>query len=166
MSLYSISNEMRKIYEELYNGNGFDEETGEIKEEVLNALTIKKEELELKSIDYGYVIKSFQDEIELYDKEIKRLNERKKQLKKLEEKMKELVKNAMIEFNILQIKGKTLNLSIRKSEAVEIIDESLLEERFVKTKIEPNKTAIKEALKEGEFVYGANLVEKKSLQIR
>lgn len=168
ISMYEITQKVKNIYEELENGIGIDEETGEIKPEIMQALQISKNELETKAVDYCYVIKAIDDDIECYDKEIKRLTERKKQFTNIQNRLKEVVKNAMIEFDIPEIKGKTLKINFRKSESVEVLDLSALEERFKRTKItiEPDKTAIKEAIKNGEVVEGAILVEKSNLQIK
>ena len=167
-SLYDISNELREVYYKLENGEGLDLETGEISEDVANALVMSQQNLQTKAIDIGYVIKSFDDQIDLYEREIKRLTEIKNQMKKRKEWLKSNLTNAMEEFGIFEIKGKTLKLSFRKSESVEIDDIDLLDERFKTTKVEinPDKTAIKDAIKKGEQVLGARLVENKNLQIR
>ena len=62
-SIYNISSDLKKIYEDLDNGNGIDLETGEIKPEIMKQLSISRNELEVKAVDYGYVIKAFDDEI-------------------------------------------------------------------------------------------------------
>lgn len=167
-SLYDISTEVRNIYEELESGIGIDEETGEILPEILERLKISKENLNNKAVDYGYVIKSFEDEISLYDKEIKRLTERKKQMQNIQQRIKDNIKFAMLEFGIEEVKGKTIKLSFRNSESVEIEDANMLDEKYKRTKIiiEPDKIAIKEAIKNGEEVKGAKLVNNKSLQIK
>ena len=74
----------------------------------------------------------------------------------------------MEEFGINKIKSETLQLSFRKSESVEVFDESLVDEKFkkVKTEISLDKTAIKNAIKNGEDVQGAKIVEKNNLQIK
>ena len=165
-SLYEISNELREVYNKLENGEGVDLETGELSDELINALEVSQANLQQKGIDIGYVIKSFDDEIELYDKEIKRLTERKKALQNAQDRVKTSLKNAMEEFNIVEIKGQTLKISFRKSESVEIDNVDLLDERFKRVKVEPDKTAIKQAIKQGEQVEGARLVENNNLQIR
>ena len=83
-SLYEISTEVRNIYEELQSGIGVDEETGEILPEIQERLKFSKDNLTNKAVDYGYVIKSFEDEIDVYDREIKRLTERKKQMQNIQ----------------------------------------------------------------------------------
>ena len=167
-SLYEISTQMQNIYDELECGIGIDEETGEIKPEIIQALTITKNELQEKAIDYGYVIKNFENEIDIYDREIKRLTERKKQMQNIKDRIKSILTNAMIEFGIVKLQGKTLSLSFRESESVEVTDERMLEERFVKTEIKTSadKIAIKNAIKNGEDVQGAMLVKKQNLQIK
>ena len=167
-SIYNISNDLKKIYEDLDNGNGIDLETGEIKPEIMQQLSISRNELETKAVDYGYVIKAFDDEIDIIDREIERLEERKAYVKKNKERMKTIVSSAMEEFGINKIKSETLQLSFRKSESVDIFDESLIDDKFkkVKTEISLDKTAIKNAIKNGEDVQGAKIVEKNNLQIK
>ena len=167
-SIYNISNDLKKIYEDLDNGNGIDLETGEIKPEIMQQLSISRNELETKAVDYGYVIKAFDDEIDIIEREIERLEERKAYVKKNKERMKTIVGSAMEEFGINKIKSETLQLSFRKSESVEVFDESLVDEKFkkVKTEISLDKTAIKNAIKNGEDVQGAKIVEKNNLQIK
>ena len=165
-SLYEISNELREVYNKLENGEGVDLETGELSDELVNALEVSQANLQQKGIDIGYVIKSFDDEIDLYDKEIKRLTERKKSLQNAQDRVKTSLKNAMEEFNIVEIKGQTLKISFRKSESVEIDNVDELDERFKRVKVEADKTAIKQAIKQGEQVIGARLVENNNLQIR
>ena len=165
-SLYEISNELREVYNKLENGEGIDQETGELNQELVNALEVSQANLQQKGIDIGYVIKSFDDEIELYDKEIKRLTERKKALQNAQERVKNNLKNAMEEFNIIEIKGQTLKITFRKSESVEIDDIEALDDKFKRVKVEADKTAIKQAIKQGEQVEGARLVENNNLQIR
>ena len=135
-SIYNISNDLKKIYEQLDDGSGIDLETGEIKPEIMNQLTITQNELQTKAIDYGFVIKAFDDEIDVIDKEIERLEERKAYVKRNKDRMKSIVSSAMEEFGITKIKSETLQLSFRKSESVEIVDERLVDEKFKKVKTE------------------------------
>lgn len=167
-NIYNISNDLKKIYEDLDNGNGIDLETGEIKPEIMQQLSISRNELETKAVDYGYVIKAFDDEIDAIDREIERLEQRKAFVKRNKDRMKSIVSNAMEEFGITKIKSETLQLSFRKSESVDVFDESLIDEKFIKTKTETSidKTAIKNAIKNGEDVQGVRLLEKNNLQIK
>ena len=160
-SLYELTTELKGIYEQIENGEEFTEE-------MEKELVLTEQNLKTKAIDYGYVIKSLDDEMELFDKEIKRLTERKKQLAKTQELLKDRLSFAMHEFGIEEMKGKTIKLSFRKSESVDIYNFNALPEEFKRTKVtvEPDKVAIKEALKNGEEVEGATLFVKDNLQIK
>lgn len=160
-SLYELTTELKNIYEQIENGEEFTEE-------MEKALVLTEQNLQAKAIDYGYVIKSLDDEMELFDKEIKRLTERKKQLAKTQELLKDRLTEAMQEFGITEMKGKTIKLSFRKSESVDVYNVDALPDEFKRTKvsIEPDKVAIKEALKNGEEVEGATLFIKDNLQIK
>jgi len=170
-SLYDISKELRNVYNQLESGEGIDE-NGEISQEMQNALLISEQNLQLKGVDYGYVIKSFGNEIDLYDKEIKRLTEEKKRLQKIQDNLINRISTAMHEFGIIEIDGTTIGkpikLSFRKSESVEITDIKMIPDEYKRVKItsEPDKVFIKQALKDGKIVEGARLVEKDNLQIK
>ena len=59
-------------------------------------------------------------------------------------------------------------VSFRRSETVEIADVALIPQELlrVKTTVEPNKTAIKALLKDGQAVIGCCLVENQNVQIK
>jgi len=59
-----------------------------------------------------------------------------------------------------------VDIKFRKSEAVSILDMAKLAENFLRVKTEADLTAIKDALKKGEAVEGAELVEKQNIQIK
>lgn len=165
-SIYNITSDLKQIYEKLESGECIDQETGEIEPEIINQLSITKEELQQKSIDYAYVIKSLDDNLDAYDKEIKRLQEQKKRIENAKQRMIEIVSNAMLDFGIVEVKGDTLKLNFRTSETVEVFDELLLDDKYKRVKVEPDKVAIRKALKNGEEVQGARLLENKNLQIK
>ena len=66
-----------------------------------------------------------------------------------------------------KIRGQLYTLSIRKSEAVQVSDLSVLPEKYVtiRTESTPNKTAIKAAIKAGIEVPGASIVHNFSLNV-
>jgi predicted RNase H-like nuclease (RuvC/YqgF family) len=161
MNLYELTSELKSFYEKIENGE-------ELTEEMENALVLTEQNLQTKAIDYGYVIKSLDAEMEMFDNEIKRLQERRKQLAKTQDMLKDRLTGAMQEFGITEMKGRTIKLSFRKSESVDVYNVDALPEEFKRTKItiEPDKVAIKEALKNGEVVEGATLLIKDNLQIK
>ena len=67
-----------------------------------------------------------------------------------------------------KVEGKLFKISFRKSKIVRIIDETKIPKEFIKVKTTEtvSKTDLGKALKNGEFIEGAELVESRSLQIK
>ena len=57
-------------------------------------------------------------------------------------------------------------LSVRTASKTVITDEMLIPPQYLRTKIEPDTAAIKEAIKAGETVPGAMLVDSVSLTVK
>lgn len=75
----------------------------------------------------------------------------------------------MIANNIKAIETPVGKLSVvNNAESVEIYDETLIDKKFIKTKVEEtiSKTDIKNAIKKGEEVQGARLVRNTRLAIK
>jgi len=74
----------------------------------------------------------------------------------------------MLVSNIEKIESPLFKLSIRKSEAVEVDIVEALPGAFINVKnvVTADKVAIKEAIKRGEYVTGARLIENFNLQIK
>ena len=145
------------------------ESGGEVTPEQEEALAINQANLEQKSRGYGYVIKQLDSDISVIDAEIDRLKKLKESRNKTIDRLKETVLKAMELYEIDKIETPTLKISIRNSESVEVtVETDLLNEEYVTTKVTktPNKTAIKEALKEGKQVFGAELKQNKNLQLK
>lgn len=86
------------------------------------------------------------------------LAERKSRLEGRADRLRDMVKHAMQELGITKLDAPDMTISLRASApGVEIIDMSQLPERFVRVKVEPDRAAIREALKDGDLVPGACL---------
>ena len=159
-SLYNITAEAMDLASAL--------EEGEITPELENSLIINQTELQDKAINYAYVIRTVEIDVDAIDEELKRLQAIKKAKNNVIDRMKESVVNAMGIYGIEKISTPTLNLSLRKSESIEIVNESQLPDIYKTEKItySPDKTRIKNAIKEGIEVEGAVLVTKHNLQIK
>jgi len=158
-TLYQIGEEQKELLAEIENNEG------EITDSLAVKMNLLAENIEEKAIAYGFVIKQFEGEESLIDAEIKRLQELKKAKAKTKDYLKERISAALIEFGIEKVETPLLKLSFRKSEAVEVFDESLLESLFFNYKPTIDKAAIKSALKVGE-VPGARMVSKDNLQVK
>jgi seryl-tRNA synthetase len=143
-------------------------ETEELTPELEQALIINQDQLQAKANNYAKVIVNIQSDADAIDGEIKRLKAMKESKERAITRLKEAVKNAMLVSSIEKIESPLFKLSIRKSEAVEVDMLEGLPSEFVNIKnvVTPDKIAIKEAIKRGEFVLGARLVDNFNLQIK
>ena len=142
-----------------------DEETGEIEPATLESVQIASEE---KIIATAMYIRRL-DALNKATKEtIQDLQERVSADSKRIEALKWLMTKAMDSLQYTEVKSPEVTLRFRKSSSVEITDSESLPKQFLRTKtvVEPDKTAIKNALKVGEKIQGAQLVESRNLQIK
>lgn len=159
-TLFNISQEAINLASKL--------EEGELTTDLEKSLSINQNELQEKAINYAYAIKSIESDVDTISQEIARLQALKKSKTNAIDRMKESVINAMQIYGIEKVTSPTLNLSIRRSESVEILMEAIIPVEYgtSKTVWTPNKTYIKNAIKNGEVVEGAVIKENYSLQIK
>ena len=160
MNLYTLTQEAQYLAVLL--------ETEELTAELEEALIINQDQLQAKAVNYAKVIANYQAESDAIDQEIKRLKAMKESRDKKVEWLKESVKKAMLVSGIEKVESPLFKLSVRRSEAVEVDVVEALPSAFqnVKNVVTADKVAIKEAIKRGENVFGARLVENFSLQIK
>jgi hypothetical protein len=159
-SLYNITAEALELVSAL--------EEGELTPELEIALIINQNELQEKAINYGYAIKSMEDDVTVIAEEIKRLQAIKTAKNNAADRMKYAIETAMKLYGIQKVSSPTLNLSFRKSETVEIDFITFLPNDFkvIKTTVTADKIAIKKAIKEGQHITGAFIKENFNLQIK
>lgn len=161
-SLYNIRVDHLSLIQEI------EENGGELTPELEQALTLNNEQFEDKALSYGYIVKTFDDNLSIIDREFERLDAIRERIVKQKEAFKERLSEAMQQYGVEKITTPLLKLSFRKSESVEIMDTQKIpvdycEEKTVTT---INKTMIKQAIKTGLTVPGAELVTKQNLQIK
>jgi phage host-nuclease inhibitor protein Gam len=89
---------------------------------------------------------------------MKEYAERKSRMERREEAMRSLAMRLMKAANLPKAELACGTISVRSTPpAVLITDETMLDDRFWRVKREPNRSAVKDALKAGEFVAGAEL---------
>ena len=104
-------------------------------------------------------------QIDMFENEIAHLKKQISNYERLQDHLKYKAEQALIALNTDQIKSDNGHkIAFRKSESVEITDTQALPDQFTRKKIsiEPDKVAIKEALKTGP-VPGAQIKENKSI---
>lgn len=178
-NLFEIEQSMMNLLE-----YGIDDETGEIveSEEEFNKLYDSIQlDLNTKLDNSNCMTKILDGEIEVIDKEIKRLQSE----KKARERKREWLFNRVDNFIRRQFTDEEGNINLeglnkyklelphskisyRKSEKVNVIDETQLPTEFVKVTVEkkPMLTEIKKAIKEGNDISGATLVQNVSMQLK
>lgn len=137
-----------------------DTETGEVfDKEYLDNLPMEQEE---KSRNVGLVIKNMSNDMEQIDKEIKRLTA----MKKSTQSKIESLKSYILTYGC-PVKDVAVTIRFSKGrESVEVEKGVDLPESFRKYTWTPNKTAIGEALKEGQEIAGCRLVRKPSVSVK
>jgi hypothetical protein len=160
MNLYEITQEAQYLAVLL--------ETEELTAELEEALHINQFQLQEKVGNYAKVIANYQAESDAIDQEIKRLKAMKDSREKKIEWLKESVKKAMLVSGIEKLESVLFKISVRRSESVEVDMVEALPNAFqnVKNVVTADKVAIKEAIKRGENVIGARIVENFNLQIK
>lgn len=181
-----MSKSLFQIEQSMYNllNYGVDDETGEIMEteEDFMALYDSIElDLHTKLDNTNCLGKVLDGEIDVIDKEIERL----KKEKKRRENQKVWLSNRVDSFvrrqftredgtidleglNKFKLDLPHSKISYRKSEVVNIIDESKIPSEYIKVKTEtsPMKAEIKKALKDGKVIDGVDLVTNINMQIK
>lgn len=163
LSLYSIQSEYLQLANQLIDAGG------EVTPELESALAINKESLQSKAIQYTLIIKDTENDLVALDKEINRLMALKSSREKSNAKLKDLIKNAMLLYEVSEIKGENFKLSFRKSTALKVTDVNIIPAYFFEKVPATSKLInadVKSALTKGEVVPGAELVENKNLQIK
>ena len=156
MTLFEINQQIINAIE-----FGCDPETGEIIDAAaLDALEMAKEE---KTENIILLIKDLTAENKAISEEEQALAKR----RRAGENRVEWLKNyLMASLEGEKFKTPRCSASYRKTASVSIIDESAIPSEYIRTKTEPNKMAIKDALKAGETIPGATLEDRVSLIIK
>lgn len=138
-----------------------DEETGEIDQEAMAALEMERD---AKVESLGLWVKEMDAEAKAIREEEKKLAERRQALEKRAESVKGYLQAYL---NGEKFKTPRIAFQWRTVKKVNIIDASILSPDLLRMRDpEPDKEAIKQALKDGLIVPGAELVESTSMIIK
>lgn len=162
--LYRLTGDYINAYNALMES--VDDETGEVDISLVEKFNEIEGEFDEKVEQTNYVRMSLISEAEEIDDTIKRLERRRDGIKRHAKSLEDYIINAMTTANRDKIKGKYAVVVLRSAKKTVIDDVALLEDRFIRFKKEPDKTAIKEAIKNGEVVEGARVEESNYLQIK
>jgi len=159
MKLLDIADEFQKLYE-------LASESDDI--ETLNSLYQEIEaKLEEKADNTRLILSKLDSDIEFLNKEIKRLQERKKMIERNKESLKTLLSIALKLSGVEKLKTKKATFYFAPTPPrVVINDENLIPDEFKLIKTEIDKQKLKEALKNGLEIKGTTLEQNETLRIR
>ena len=149
-----------------------EENGGEVNDEIIEELAIRRENFQYKAEAYAKFILKLESEAEQAAAEIKRIQALKKAKENTVLRLRESLLAALMVFTEEDAKGirryetPLAKLSTRKSQAVEVLDENVLPAEYWVIKKEVSKSTISQAIKDGAEVPGAQLKENVSLSIR
>ena len=160
MKLYNIADAYRKALESIE----VDPETGEIVSfENLDGLN---ETFEAKAEAVACYIKELYADVKALKEEEDTLKARRFSADRKAKSLMQYLAGCMSQVGKDKMQTPRCALSFRRSTQVHILDESKLPESLLKVKTEPDKTAIKDLLKNGTAVEGAELISVRNLQIK
>jgi hypothetical protein len=159
-TIFEIGAEYQNIIDLISQNNG------DLSDDLHEAYINTRDELNNKAKAYIYVIRNKENLISNIDAEIERLRNLKKQTEGEIDRIKNYLSLAVDHFG--NFETGLHKISNRISKSVEVTDCNQLPKEYLKEKIEinPDKTAIKKALEQGEIISGALLVTKSNLQIK
>lgn len=160
LTLYNITSEQLRINELL------EESGGELTPEIEEALMLNAENFEIKADGYIESISRYKALAEAADVRIKEMQRIKKTAENIEKRLKERLLQAMMVMEVDKMEIGLRKLSFRNSTAVSITDETHIPAEYIIVETKVDKMKIKDALKNGEIIPGAELVNNRSIQIR
>lgn len=161
-TLYDITLQYREMLEKMLDTAS---EDGEVDEQVMHELTQTQDALEVKAENCAAMYLEIDSEVERIKRFEGKIKTRRERLQNRRDRLKEYIDRNLTAAQIERIEGAFVNISYRKSEKVEIDNEAEIPEEYWRVTKEPDKTAIKQALKAG-ISMGAHLEPTKSIQIK
>lgn len=168
MSLYEMSQAYNDLLSMLYNED-IDEE------KIIEYANSLEDEIEVKADNYAKLMTDIQGSIDAIKKQIDRLSDRKAVFENKIAFLKKNLEAMMKETGKSKFKTDLFTFNIQKNPpALQLANEPLILEWALENRSDLitikdpvlNKSAIKAALKEGETIEGAELVQSESLRIK
>lgn len=155
-SLYDMTKQTEELYELLQN----DEIDEAVYLDTIEAMTAEKLE------GYCQIIRQLSADEEMFKAEIDRLSKRKKVCENAQTRLKKRMVDFFEASGIDKLSAGTFKISTAVTQAVNIVDESLVPSSFrIPQPDKIDKTAIKTALRTGD-VPGAEIIFNKGVRIR
>lgn len=111
------------------------------------------------------VMQWYDNEVDVYDKEIKRLTKLKKASQNNKERIKNYLDRNLKRVNLTEVKTDLFRFAYRKSETLQVDEDAELPDEFLKVAYSPNKIEIKKYLKSWNELKWCSIVVNKNLQV-
>lgn len=163
MKLYELSQNFRNLQQVLENA-GEDEN---LKELVINSMKELECDLSTKVENIVRLIKNLQAEVEALKAEEKRLAKERKIRENKIENLQGYLFDTISGLEKREVKGGIFTVSIKKNPPKTVVEDlNAIPRQFIVNTPSIDKKMLKEALKNGEIIEGAKLVQEESLKIR
>ena len=159
MTLYEMTAAQKELYELMTSG--------EIDEEVY-ADTMEGIGIAEKIEGYCVVENELSGDLQKIESEIERLNEKKKSIENNIKRLRARLGDCLLSMDTTKYSAGTYTVYRRETEQIIIDDLQKIPAEFLKTRVSetPNKTLIKERIKEGKEVSGVHLQTNQSITIK
>jgi hypothetical protein len=164
LTLFEIAQEYRHITDVLTDA-GTDEQT------LADTLEGELWPMEIKAQNYGFVIRNMEASAEAIKAAEQQMAARRKSIENRAEYLRERLKSAMEYAGVTKLESPHFAISIKKNpEKVEIFEEGLIPCELMNYPVapppSPDKAAIKAAIKSGQEIAGAKLIQGTRLEIK
>ena len=164
MNLYQLSTELEILQAQLTNEDLTEQERQLAEDRIIEILDSQENK-------YESILKVRSNKLaqeKMLQDEIARLQAKLKPIQNTVSRLEDYLDSSLRTNGIDSLEVWTYKLSYRKSESVEITDETLLPAEYVKTKVTtaPDKIAIKKAINDWQDVSGAVIKTNLNLQIK
>lgn len=157
MKLYEMSEQYREIQSLIES-----DESDSMREAISDTMQMIEGDFKDKAQAVVSMTLNMDGSILALDNEIQRLSDKRKVIQNRIQSIRDYLKNNMEATQISKIECPLFTITLSKpTKQVEVIDDSLLPDEFVrvKTTVSPDKVALAKALKEGKEITGAVLVD-------
>lgn len=150
MNLYTLTD----AFQQIYDRDDLEVDTW------VDTLESIEASIEDKADGYGRIIRNLEAERDAHKQEAKRHQEAARIAENKVIRLKQNMQNTMDKLNMPKIEGELFKWRVQKTApALKLADDFVLTEEFTKhVEPEPDKTAIKNAIKNGREINGAELV--------
>ena len=157
-SLYDLTNEALALQEML--------ESGEIDEQVFKD-TLEALDVDTKIENICKMIRNFEADAAAYKAEKDRLAAKEKTANNAVSRLKDSLLMHMTALDKKKVEAGTFTVSVGTSKSLQVVYEDMLDERFfIPQPSKIDKKAITDAIKAGEDIFGAELVDSQYVRIK